>query len=157
MYGYPSNDPEYTDDWGRHFTNCTDELGLCKTNLPYKNASKTTVPQVTRAEKLELNTLLTYTLELGGTNIPPNYSCQWKFMTEYISNFSFYIRFYEDPKVVKKPMTLQEIDENFNISVVGFPAYNFGVNGQVKLAYGNKIGEEKQLYKEGKAGLYFFD
>jgi|LauGreDrversion4_2_1035121.scaffolds.fasta_scaffold933589_1 hypothetical protein len=54
-------------------------------------------------------------------------------------------------------MSLKELEDSFNISVVTFPSYNFGANGQLKAVSGNKLTEETQLYKEGNKGYYFFD
>jgi len=98
LYTVLPTDNGYIDDWSRFYTNCTDELGLCKTNLPFLNSSVTTVPQLSKAEKIFFDTNITYTMEISGSYIPPNYSCQWKIMTSFNNDYEYKILYTPNPK-----------------------------------------------------------
>ena len=67
LYAYSSTEVGYVDDWSRFYTNCSDQLGLCKTNVPFLNLSVTTVPQLAKAETIIIDTNITYTFEITGS------------------------------------------------------------------------------------------
>jgi len=52
---------------------------------------------------------------------------------------------------------LREIQDSFNVSMVYFPAFNFGVNGDLKSSGGTKIADETHIFKQNKSGEYFYD
>jgi hypothetical protein len=43
-------------------------------------------------------------------------------------------------------MTLKDIQDSFNVSLLYFAVFNFGANGELKSTGGNKMGDESHIF-----------
>ncbi len=89
-------------------------------------------------------------MELNGTYIPPEYTCQWKFMTRYGDTYIYHNMYTNVSKVIK---TVDEQINNFKISIVRLDESIFGKNDVLLSKRGRLAADAEEAFKN-KIGFF---